>query len=88
MLSSTNTIVGASLGLRCHDGWGCLLPWLGNCLWGVVGVCVFGRLSMLALHFGGDRCGGLSGDVCFCCPPVGVPFGCGSGCSCMLGTSR
>ena len=56
-----NTIVGASIGLRCHDGWGYLLPWLGNCLWGVVGVCVFGRLSVLALHLGGGRCGGFPG---------------------------
>ena len=34
MLSSTNTVVGASLGLGWHDGWGYLLPWLGDCLWG------------------------------------------------------
>ena len=61
MLSSTNTIVGASLGLRCHDGWGYLLPWLGTCLWGVVGVCVFGRLLMLALHFGVASVGGFPG---------------------------
>ena len=85
MLSSTNTIVGASLGLACHDGLGCLLPWLGNCLWGVVGMCVFGRLSMLALHFGGGRCEELSGNVCFCCPPAGGLFGCGGGCFRMLG---
>ena len=85
MLSSTNTIAGASLGLGCHDGWGCLLPWLENCLWGVVGLYVFGRLSMLALHFGGGRCGELSRNVCFCCPPVGGLFGCGGGCFHMLG---
>ena len=37
MLSSTKTTVGALLGLGCHDGWGCLLPWLGTvcvCVWG------------------------------------------------------
>ena len=88
MLSSTNTIVGASMGLRCHDGWGYLLSCLRNCLWGGGGVCVFGRLSALALHSGGGWCGGLSGDVCFCCPPPGIPFGCGGGCSRMLGPSR
>ena len=86
MFSSTNTIVGASLGLGCHDGWGCLLPWSGNCLWGVVGMCVFGRLSMLALHFGGGRCGELSGNVGFCCPPAGGLFGSGGGWCRMGGT--
>ena len=40
---------------------------------------------MLALHFGGGQCGGLSENVCFCCPPAGGPFGCGGGYSRMLG---
>ena len=39
---------GALLSLGCRDGWGCLLPWLGDCLWGMVGLCVFGGLLMLA----------------------------------------
>ena len=72
MLSSS---VEDLLGLGCHDGWGCLLPWLGDCLWGVMGLCVFGH-SQCWLTILEGQCGELFGEVCFCCSPVGGLFGC------------
>ena len=76
MLSSTNTIVGASLGLGCHDV--PIAMALGLFVGGWWG-CAFLGLSMLAHDFGG-RCGELFGDICFCCSLASGLFGCGGGC--------
>ena len=51
---------------------------------GVVGLHVLGG-SQCWLTILGGGCGELSGDVCFCFPPAGSPFGCGGECFRVLG---
>ena len=83
MLSSTNTIVRASLGLGYHNGWGAYYRGLGLFV-GVVALRVFGGLLMLAHHFKGSVWRTVQ-EVCFCCLLAGGPFECGGGYFCMLG---
>ena len=86
MLSSTNTIVGVQLGLGCHDRWGCLLPWLGDCLSGWWGCAFWEALDAGSpFLFGGGLVWGAFLGCVLLLSSGGDLFGCGGGCFWVLG---